>query len=223
MKRKGWLLPVLIVLAMCITGCSGDKAMSEAPDPEREASSDSAKDQDSETSQPSAEMSGESERDEMEAAPDSEVLLAVCEDFFSAYAALDGSTAGSLLQSGSSIHFSNLHGALSRHVEAELGACAIDGDTATVDVSITNADIAAVIAALPSYIASQEEASEAMIDALGASDVPTAVFDVTLSLARCSGEWRIEMTPELSNALLGGYHTLVDSMAQTIVEEEASQ
>ena len=93
----------------------------------------------------------------------------------------------------------------------------VDGGDAEVQAQITNIDMEAVIEGLPEDISSKEEATEAMIKAIKDKDAPTATFEVTLLFTKTEETWLVEITPELSDALLGGYQSFLNKLLEEMI------
>ncbi len=198
MKRKILILLAWAVLALGAAGCS---RLAEVKDVFTKSQEGSGKKE-------------ETEADETELEGEEGEVQKACDAFFEAYTSLDGEEAGKMIHYGDPITFSRLQGALSENIQVEISSVAVDGDDAEVTAEITNIDMAAIIEDLPEDVSSKEEAAEAMVDAISHKDAPTAVFEVTLLFTRVDGQWLIEMTPELSDAVLGGYQSFLNRLLE---------
>lgn len=106
----------------------------------------------------------------------------------------------------------------------ELGETEINGDTATVQVRITNVDMAKVLQAYFDELyemagdseedIAEEKMEEVLQEILEREDNETITSDVAVSLAKKDGSWQIQTTDELSDALTGGFFSLVNQMYQ---------
>lgn len=85
-----------------------------------------------------------------------------------------------------------------------------------VSTVITAVDLQKVLETLPETIDSVESAKEALIAALSAEDVPTKTFEVDVNLVQKDETWAVEMTPELADALLGGYYSILEEAAKEV-------
>ena len=85
-----------------------------------------------------------------------------------------------------------------------------------VSTVITAVDLQKVLETLPETIDSVESAKEALIAALSAEDVPTKTFEVDVNLVQKDEAWAVEMTPELADALLGGYYSILEEAAKEV-------
>ena len=156
-----------------------------------------------------------SKSENQDIAPGAGEAVERCEDFFNAYTKLDGETAGALLTGlGEPLSFGQLSAAMAESLTAELGDAVVDGETVRVNAVITSIDIAGVLEAVPQTVSSQEEAAEALEELLRAPDAPFKVFQVEVLMVLQDGAWRLKMTPELSDALLGGSQSLVDRIIE---------
>ena len=81
---------------------------------------------------------------------------------------------------------------------------------------ITAVDLQKVLEGLPETIDSVESAKEALTAALNAEDVPTKTFEVDVNLVPEDEKWVVEMTPELADALLGGYYSILEEAAKEV-------
>ena len=77
-------------------------------------------------------------------------------------------------------------------------------------------DLQKVLEALPETTDSVESAKEALIAALSAEEVPIKEFEVNVTLAQRDETWVVEMTPELADALLGGYYSILREAAKEV-------
>ena len=96
-----------------------------------------------------------------------------------------------------------MQSALAKRTEAKVGKITEhDDSSATAAMKITSVDFAALIKACPEDINSSDAALDYLLTAINDSDTPTVVFEVDVPLVLEDGGWKIQMTPELSNALL---------------------
>ena len=147
--------------------------------------------------------------------PEAQAAGDACQAFFDAYAARDGEAVGDRMQGGGDgLTFSRMQGALAGRMEAEAGSAKVNGEEATVSAEMVSIDVAAVFKGVPQTVESREAALSSLIAAFEAPDVPTREFKVTVKMVKENGEWLVQMTPELSDALLGGYNSLLASMRE---------
>lgn len=88
------------------------------------------------------------------------------------------------------------------------------GDEMLVSAVITAVDLKKALESLPETIDSTDAAKEALSAAFSAEDVPTKEFEVDVSLAQEDGKWVVQMTPDLADALLGGYYSILEEAAE---------
>ena len=91
-----------------------------------------------------------------------------------------------------------------------------DGDTVTISAVITAVDLEQVLLSLPESVNSQETAREALLAALQKEDVPRKDFSVEVLLVQQDGKWVVRMTRDLADALLGGYYSILDKLAEEV-------
>lgn len=152
-----------------------------------------------------------SETEQQELIPPDEVVRT----FFDAYTTLDAETTGSLLTGiGDPYAFGTLTGLLAQHITVEFGEPEQDGDICVIPVTIQNIDLRAVFGKLPDTIGSNEEASAWLAEAMAAADVPMTTFETQVYLVREDAGWRVELTTGLSDALLGGYFTMMQELTE---------
>ena len=149
--------------------------------------------------------------------PGSDEAKAACESFLQAYVSLDGEeVAKSLGGMNGAEEFSDLQGAVAQRIAYQTKGVQMEEGRAVVSTVITAIDLEAVFSSLPEGIDSAEGAKEALLQAFAADDVPMRVVEI--ELLGSADDWTVQMTPELSDALLGGYHSLME----TLMEEAAS-
>ncbi len=138
-----------------------------------------------------------------------------CQDFLEAYVQGDSREVSRLLGlPEESAQLGTLQSALAQRAEWELKEPEASGETARVPAVITNVDVEAVLEGLPEDIASVEEAREALQAAFEDKDAPMREFPVELELQKGEDGWQLVMTPELSDALLGGYPSRMNRLLE---------
>lgn len=138
-----------------------------------------------------------------------------CQEFFEAYAAADGAMAEKYLVGGfASGELTPMQSALAERTSVKIKAAKADGDSAEVKVVISCIDVVAVIKNLPEDIDSEEQAKAALISAFTKEDVPTRETEVKVQMVNTDGKWLVSMSAELSDALLGGFQTMINEMTQ---------
>ncbi len=153
------------------------------------------------------------EEEEREERRDPEDALEICEEFFDAYTELDAEATGRLLTGmGDPFSFGTLTGILAESAAVELGEPELEDDTCTIPVTIETIDLQAVFAELPDTIASKEEATQWLSEAMGAKDAPRKTFETEALLVLEEDGWKVELTGGLSDALMGGYFTMLSEM-----------
>lgn len=139
-----------------------------------------------------------------------------CEAFVAAYAQSDGQGAGALLAGGGGdMQLGALTGAVARQTRVELGQMKeAEEGSVTIAARITTVDLQAVLNRIPASVDSAEAASRWLEEALAADDVETKTFDVEIAMVQVEEQWKISMTPELADALMGGYYSMLSGILQ---------
>ena len=146
-----------------------------------------------------------------------EEAQAACEDFFQAYSSCDSQAlADSMEGLATSAPFTDIQRGMAENLQFETEKVKSQGDTMIVSTVITAVDLQKVLETLPETIDSVESAKEALIAALSAEDVPTKTFEVDVNLVQKDETWAVEMTPELADALLGGYYSILEEAAKEV-------
>lgn len=128
--------------------------------------------------------------------------------FLTAYQAKDVTSGKYLLDNGGGeiMEFEGFQAILAEPIKFEIKSAEVDKDYNIVDVVITNVDFGLVFEGLVNsddlYIDTTEEIIDELEKRLKAKDAPMHEFEISVKLDK---EQKIEMTSELSNALLGGY------------------
>ena len=140
-----------------------------------------------------------------------------CEDFFRAYSSCDSQAlADSMEGLATSAPFTDIQRGMAENLQFETKKVKSKDDTMVVSTVITAVDLQKVLETLPETIDSVESAKEALIAALSAEDVPTKTFEVDVNLVQKDEAWAVEMTPELADALLGGYYSILEEAAKEV-------
>ena len=114
------------------------------------------------------------------------------------------------------VPFTDIQSGMAKNLQFETKTVKSDGDTMVVSSVITAVDLQKVLEELPETIDSVESAKEALTAALNAEDVPTKTFEVDVNLVPEDEKWVVEMTPELADALLGGYYSILEEAAKEV-------
>ena len=146
-----------------------------------------------------------------------EEAQAACEDFFQAYSSCDSQAlADSMEGLMAPTPFTDIQRGMAENLQFETKRVKNKGDTMVVSAIITAADLKKVLETLPETIDSTDAAKEALSAAFGAEDVPTKEFEVDVSLAQEDGKWVVQMSPDLADALLGGYYSILKEAAKEV-------
>ena len=146
-----------------------------------------------------------------------EEATAACEDFFQAYSSCDSQALTDSMEGlAAPAPFTDIQRGMAENLQFETKKVKSKGDTMVVSAVITAVDLQKVLETLPETIDSVESAKEALTTALSAEDVPTKTFEVDVNLVPKDETWAVEMTPELADALLGGYNSILEEAAKEV-------
>ena len=146
-----------------------------------------------------------------------EEAKAACEDFFQAYSSCDSQAlADSMEGLAAPAPFTDIQRGMAENLQFETKKVKSKGDTMVVSAVITAVDLKKVLETLPETIDSVESAKEALTTALSAEDVPTKTFEVDVNLVPKDETWVVDVTPDLADALLGGYYSILEEAAEEV-------
>ena len=146
-----------------------------------------------------------------------EEAKAACEDFFQAYSSCDSQAlADSMEGLAAPAPFTDIQRGMAENLQFETKKVKSKGDKMVVSAVITAVDLKKVLETLPETIDSVESAKEALTTALSAEDVPTKTFEVDVNLVPKDETWEVDMTPDLADALLGGYYSILEEAAEEV-------
>ena len=146
-----------------------------------------------------------------------------CEEFLEAFTEQDGGAAADMLSGGAvggELRLDGVTGALSSHMSYRVLYPLPAGDgQKKIRVRITNLDFKRLAEeSLPEDL-KPEDALQAVTDAANSPDAPLTSYDVDLCLVKEKEQWKIRMTGELSNAILGGYPDYCEELAERAFKE----
>ena len=146
-----------------------------------------------------------------------EEARAACEDFFQAYSSCDSQAlADSMEGLASPTPFTDIQRGMAENLQFETKKVKSKGDTMVVSAVITAVDLQKVLETLPETIDSVESAKEALAAALNTEDVPTKTFEVDVNLVPKDETWVVDVTPDLADALLGCYYSILEEAAEEV-------
>ena len=146
-----------------------------------------------------------------------EEAKAACEDFFQAYSSCDSQAlADSMEGLAAPAPFTDIQRGMAENLQFETKKVKSKGDTMVVSAVITAVDLQKVLETLSETIDSVESAKEALTTALSAEDVPTKTFEVDVNLVPKDETWVVDVTPDLADALLGGYYSILEEAAEEV-------
>lgn len=138
-----------------------------------------------------------------------------CESFFAAFTNQDEAALAAVLEGGGlSMPASEIQRLMEDKLSFSMKESKKNGDTVTISAVITAVDLEQVLLSLPESVNSQEAAREALLAALQKEDVPRKDFSVEVLLVRQEDKWVVRMTRDLADALLGGYYSILDKLAE---------
>lgn len=142
--------------------------------------------------------------------------------FISAYQAQDP-TCGEYLvgnEEGEAVTFEGFQSILAAPLSFEIKSVDSEEDSYTVNVVITNVDFGATLESMEEDSfepASSEELLRELENRLQAEDAATRSFEVSVPVTQ---DQKIEMTSQLSNALLGGYTEYISDLTMEVLQNE---
>ena len=140
-----------------------------------------------------------------------------CESFFAAFTSQDEAALAAVLEGGElSMPASQMQQLMEEKLSFSIKESKKDGDTVTISAVITAVDLEQVLLSLPESVNSQETAREALLAALQKENVPRKDFSVEVLLVQQDGKWVVRMTRDLADALLGGYYSILDKLAEEV-------
>ena len=140
-----------------------------------------------------------------------------CESFFAAFTSQDEAALAAVLEGGElSMPASQMQQLMEEKLAFSIKESKKDGDTVTISAVITAVDLEQVLLSLPESVNSQEAAREALLAALQKENVPRKDFSVEVLLVQHDGKWVVRMTRDLADALLGGYYSILDKLAEEV-------
>ena len=146
-----------------------------------------------------------------------EEAKAACEDFFQAYSSCDSQAlADSMEGLAAPAPFTDIQRGMAENLQFETKKVKSKGGRMLVSAVITAVDLKKVLETLPETIDSVESAKEALTTALSAEDVPTKTFEVDVNLVPKDETWVVDVTPDLADALLGGYYSILEEAAEEV-------
>lgn len=150
----------------------------------------------------------------------SKELKSVCDTFLESYAQGDSQTLAELFGSTKDeVQMGEIQSALAEKISIKTGNTKKKGKTAVVSAVITSPDLETLLNALPEEIDSTDEAKEALVKAIEGENTAVKEFLVEIALEQNEDEkWQIRMTPELADALLGGYYSIMSEMVEGVAE-----
>lgn len=140
-----------------------------------------------------------------------------CENFFQAYSSCDSQALTEFMEGlAAPAAFTDIQRGMAKSLQFELKKVKSKGNTMVVSAVITAVDLQKVLESLPETADSKESAKEALAAALDAENVPTKEFEANVSLVQKDEKWAVKMTPELADALLGGYYSILKEAAEEV-------
>ena len=134
----------------------------------------------------------------------------VCGEFLEAYAHHDGETAVQLTDEfdAQAFDFKGVQGMLCPDMDYVLGhAEAVSDEQVKVKVTITNVDLKEVLTQLE---AKGEFGMDELRQTLEQSECPSREYEAEVYMVRTEDGWRVQLNGALSDALLGGYLSILE-------------
>ncbi|MGM9640664.1 MAG: hypothetical protein ACI3V3_04800 [Faecousia sp.] len=194
---KRWML---CLLALCLLLCGCDTRQED--DGRKDGSGDPAITEDTASVQ----------QEWQAVLPDRQECLEAVDSFLRLYQARDGS-AGDLIAGGGTLDFGSWQGLLAGSVTFEMGNVTDEDGRMLVEVTVENVDFPAVFESVASELgedASSQQILTALEAALADGDAPRRTFQCPVPVVQREEGCRVQISPELSNALTGGLTSYMD-------------
>jgi len=146
------------------------------------------------------------------------IVKGVVTDYLTKYKNLDGSCLQYLAMNitGSDMEFKGMQELFAKQLEFKIKSVKKTEDYYTVKTEIENVDYGNVMYKLKNEYADSttitgEKLTALIMSELAKSDVAKRNFSCDIIVSRYGNEYRIQMTPDLSNAILGGFNEFLEN------------
>lgn len=153
---------------------------------------------------------------------DAETCESVVEDFLTAYQMLDSSAGNYLANRTEEIRFNGVQAQLAEQMTFSVEKAKKKDEGYLVATQISTVDFKEVfesVAASVDETVSEEEILDKLYSAIGSESPQIKTFSVEIPVQKYGKDYKIELTPELSNALFGGFNEYLSELTGGMLNE----
>lgn len=153
---------------------------------------------------------------------DNEKCKSVVEDFLTAYQMLDGSAGDYLANRTEEIQFNGVQAQLAEQMTFSVETVKKENEKYVVTAQISTVDFKGTFESVATSIdetTSEDEILEKLYDAISSETPQIKTFSVEIPVQKYGEDYRIELTPELSNALFGGFNEYLSELTGGMLNE----
>lgn len=153
---------------------------------------------------------------------DAKTCESIVEDFLTAYQMLDSNAGNYLANRTEGIRFNGLQAQLAEQMTFSVEKAKKKDEGYLVTTQISTVDFKETFESVATSIdktASEEEILDKLYDAIGAETPQIKTFSVEIPVQKYGKDYKIELTPELSNALFGGFNEYLSELTGGILNE----
>lgn len=151
----------------------------------------------------------------------------IIENFLTSYQSLEEDAAQYLTIYGESdkIQYNGIQSILAEQMIFDIGNTVRSADGYLVNVKITNVDFQVVFEKIVQDFKqddTQDDILKKLEEEMQAETVEKREFQIDIPVQKINGKYEIELTPELSNALFGGYNEYITKLTRRDMHEETN-
>lgn len=153
---------------------------------------------------------------------DTETCKSVVENFLTSYQMLDGSAGQYLANRTEDIQFDGIQALLAEQMTFSVESAKKEDEKYLVYAQISTADFKEIFESVVLSIdetTSQDEVLEEFYDAIDSNSTQIKTFSVEIPVQKYGEDYKIELTPELSNALFGGFNEYLSELTGGMLYE----
>ena len=154
---------------------------------------------------------------------DTETCKSVVENFLTSYQTLDGSAGKYLANRTDDIQFTGIQALLAEKMTFSIENVKKEDEKYLVCAQISTADFKKIFESVALSIdetTSQDEVLEKFYDAIDSNSTQIKTFSVEIPVQKYGEDYKIELTPELSNALFGGFNEYLSELTGGMLYEQ---
>lgn len=153
---------------------------------------------------------------------DNEKCKSVVEDFLTAYQMPDGSAGDYLANRTEEIQFNGVQAQLAEQMTFSVETVKKENEKYVVTAQISTVDFKGTFESVATSIdetTSEDEILEKLYDAISSETPQIKTFSVEIPVQKYGEDYKIELTPELSNALFGGFNEYLSELTGGMLYE----